>query len=177
MSNLEINAADWSVSRKTDIILLPSGQCDNGSAKAALLWRRQECLHARETESERQGTASICEQRQRQRSHFQRCSGETGDGAYFRRRIWKGWNSPHAREHPICEHLTSTQEICERRERRNVTGVRKGISTPCIIILILTTVTQLLRSTPPFFYLFPHIHLHNAGKEHIYEDRIINNCH
>lgn len=151
MSNLEINSADWSVSRKMGIILLPSGQCDNRSAKAALLRCHQECLHphmqacVRETESERQRTASIGEQRQRQRPLVQRCSGETGDRVCFRHHIWMCWNSPHARGHPICMHLTSTQEICGRCEKRNVTGGRKGVSfinsitTPCILILMLTT--------------------------------------
>lgn len=131
MSNMEIIAAEWSVSRKVDIFWLLSGQCDNCSAKAALFWCDWECLHARmhagmrekQAESERRRAAWIC--RRRQPPLFQRCRGETGERVDFRRHIWKCWNSPHARGHPICMLLTSTQPICGRCERRKVTGERK----------------------------------------------------
>lgn len=167
LSNLEINSADWSVSKKMGIILLPSGQCDNRSAKAALLWCHQDCLHprmqacVRETESGRQRSASIGEQRQRQRPLVQGCSGETGDRVCFRHHIWKCWNSPHARGHPICMHLTSTQEICgrcekkerDRREKRRLLHQQhhhplRPHPHPH------HRATQLVCSTPPFFIYF-----------------------
>lgn len=100
--------------------------------KLRLLWCDRECVHAhrarrharKQAESERRRTAWI--RRRRQPPLFQRCRGETGERVYFRRHIWKCWNSPHARGHPICRLLTSTQPICGRCERRKVAGEEKN---------------------------------------------------
>lgn len=81
------------------------------------------CMREKQAESERRRAAWIC--RRRQPPLFQRCRGETGERGDFRRHIWMCWNSPHARGHPICMLLTSTQPICGRCERRKVTGERK----------------------------------------------------
>lgn len=161
---------------------LLSGRCDNCPAEAAPLWCDRECLHARrharkQAESERRRTAWIC--RRRQPPLFQRCRGETGERVGFRRHIWKCWNSPHARGHPICMLLTSTQPICGRCERRKEGDGRerekkKGGSFIYSVTTSPVSSSSSSSSSPQtdaaglldtalclFSYLFPHINMHN----------------
>lgn len=87
----------------------------------------------------------------------------------FRRHIWKCWNSPHARGHPICMLLTSTQPICGRCERRKEGDGRErekkkggsfiySVTTSPVSSSSSSSLTQLVCSTPPFIYLVIYFH-------------------